>query len=106
MMAKTNLEHADRRFCHESCHCRQSDSWVGCGQRVAHLVEDILKDKAVDFEILYTNAHRHGIELAEKASRNHEVVAALGGDGTVGEVLEGILYSKSCPGNNPRRNWQ
>ncbi len=73
----------------------------GRGQRVAHLVEDILKDKAVDFEILYTNAHRHGIELAEKASRNHEVVAALGGDGTVGEVLEGILHSKSVLGIIP-----
>ena len=61
----------------------------GRGQRVAHLVEDMLKDRAVDFEILYTKKHRHGIELAEKASRNHEIVAAIGGDGTIGEVLEG-----------------
>lgn len=73
----------------------------GRGQRVARLVEDILKDKAVDFEMLYTKRHRHGIELAERASRKHEVVAALGGDGTVGEVLEGILQSDSVLGIIP-----
>ena len=69
----------------------------GRGRRVAQEVESILKDKDVDFEIFYTEGHRHGIELAEKASRNHEVVAALGGDGTIGEVLEGI-YSTSILG--------
>ncbi|HHT72324.1 MAG TPA: diacylglycerol kinase family lipid kinase [Firmicutes bacterium] len=73
----------------------------GRGQRVAHLVEDMLKDRAVDFEILYTKKHRHGIELAEKASRNHEIVAAIGGDGTIGEVLEGILHSNSILGIIP-----
>ena len=39
-----------------------------------------------------TQEHRHGIELAEKASRNHEIVAAIGGDGTIGEVSR-ILHS-------------
>src|SRR5690554_2771507 len=73
----------------------------GRGRRVAHLVEDMLKDKAVDFELLYTTSHRHGIELAQRASEKHEVVAALGGDGTIGEVLEGIYQSKSTLGVIP-----
>ena len=73
----------------------------GRGRRVAQEVESILKDKDVDFEIFYTEGHRHGIELAEKASRNHEVVAALGGDGTIGEVLEGIYKSTSILGIIP-----
>lgn len=73
----------------------------GRGQRVAHIVEDILTAKAVDFELIYTKKHRHAIELAEKASRKHEIVAAIGGDGTVGEVLEGILESDSILGIIP-----
>lgn len=73
----------------------------GRGKRTAEQVEQILNDRKIDFEIMYTKYHRHGIELAHKASKNHELVVALGGDGTIGEVLEGIWQTSSTLGIIP-----
>lgn len=67
----------------------------GRGKKVAEQVTSILKDKHVDFEIFFTGYPKQAVELAAQATKKHEVIAALGGDGTVNEVLNGILHSKS-----------
>lgn len=73
----------------------------GRGLKVAQFATEILSMKNVDFELIYTKRARHAIELAEKASKNHSQVVALGGDGTIREVLEGIWESNATLGIIP-----
>ncbi|HHY10321.1 MAG TPA: hypothetical protein GX528_07125, partial [Firmicutes bacterium] len=73
----------------------------GRGEKTAHLVKQILAEWNVEFELTFTKYHKHAIELAAEASRRHEVVAALGGDGTIRQVLEGIRQSASILGVIP-----
>jgi diacylglycerol kinase (ATP) len=47
------------------------------------------------FEWVMSQRPGHAIELARDAARKHEVVVAFGGDGTVGDVMRGILLAKA-----------
>lgn len=73
----------------------------GRGANTARLAEQILTDKNIDFELIFTKHEGHAIELASQASKNHEIVAALGGDGTIREVLTGIWESEAALGIIP-----
>lgn len=73
----------------------------GRGKQTAERVKQLLTERSIDFEMMYTKYHRHGIELAHEASSKHELVVALGGDGTIGEVLEGIWETSSTLGIIP-----
>lgn len=73
----------------------------GRGAKTARLTEQILTDKNIDFELIFTKHEGHAIELANQASKNHEIVAALGGDGTIREVLTGIWESEATLGIIP-----
>lgn len=61
----------------------------GRGQKIARAAKELLSEKNVDFELIFTEYQGHAIELAKKASKKHELVVALGGDGTIREVLAG-----------------
>jgi diacylglycerol kinase (ATP) len=50
----------------------------------------LLRAAGFSAEVLTMSGPRHGVELAARAAERHGVVAALGGDGTVGEVAEGL----------------
>lgn len=73
----------------------------GRGAKVAQAAKELLTTQKVDFQLLFTEYPGHAIELAHKASKNHEVVAALGGDGTCREVLEGIWKTPATLGIIP-----
>lgn len=73
----------------------------GRGKRVAELVTTTLKAKNADFELVYTRFHRDAVDIASRLKEKHEVIAALGGDGTISEVLEGIWDSKAVLGIIP-----
>lgn len=73
----------------------------GLGAKAARLTEQVLTDRKIDFDLIYTKHEGHAIELAQKASKNHELVVALGGDGTIREVLEGTWQSKATLGIIP-----
>lgn len=73
----------------------------GLGAKAARLTQQVLTDKQIDFELIYTKHAGHATELALKASRKHEVVVALGGDGTIREVLEGTWQSEATLGIIP-----
>ncbi len=56
--------------------------------------ESLLKNLKVDFDIVYTERPWHAVELARKAAADgFDVVAAMGGDGTVNEVINGLMIS-------------
>src|SRR5699024_6900101 len=73
----------------------------GFGAKAARLTEQFLRDKKVDFDLIYTKYEGHAVKLAKQASKNHELVVALGGDGTIREVLEGSWQSKATLGIIP-----
>lgn len=73
----------------------------GRGKKTAELAREILTAQNVDFQLIFTEHAGHAVALAQKASRNHEVVTALGGDGTIREVLEGVWQSSATLGIIP-----
>jgi diacylglycerol kinase (ATP) len=60
------------------------------------LIDSLLKHLGVRFDYQYTEGVGHAIELAKDATtRGYDQVVAVGGDGTINEVANGILTSKN-----------
>jgi YegS/Rv2252/BmrU family lipid kinase len=56
--------------------------------------EAALRQAGLDFELTVSEGPRHIIELAEKAARNgFSPIVAAGGDGTIGEVVNGLAHA-------------
>ncbi len=55
-------------------------------------VEQALRTAGIDYDLVLTDAPGHGLELAKQAAReNWPVVVAAGGDGTINEVVNGLM---------------
>ena len=67
-------------------------SGVGKQKKIASLINKWLDTTVFDFELQYTKAPRHAIELSSNASQSGvDIVVAVGGDGSVNEVACGII---------------
>lgn len=65
----------------------------GRALNVAREIENYLKDKEINYQIIYTEETGHGKYLAQEAVReDFTTVVAVGGDGTVNEVINGLAY--------------
>jgi YegS/Rv2252/BmrU family lipid kinase len=63
------------------------------------LISELLHSGGFPFEFQYTEGVGHAIELAREATTNgYQFLVAVGGDGTVNEVANGILQSRDCGG--------
>jgi YegS/Rv2252/BmrU family lipid kinase len=64
------------------------------GQRSMPAVEAALKEAGVDFDLVCTAGADHAIELAREAALGgYSPVVAAGGDGTIGEVVNGLMLA-------------
>lgn len=68
----------------------------GAAERAVPKVVSLLAKYGVDFDLVQTGRPRHAEELTREAvDAGYDVVVAAGGDGTVNEVLNGLMEAKS-----------
>lgn len=64
---------------------------------IPHLIDKYLDKDRFDYEIKFTEYAGHGAEMASEAAREGvDVIAAVGGDGTVNEVARAITHTSSA----------
>jgi diacylglycerol kinase (ATP) len=72
-------------------------SGIGRQKVIEKLIDEHLDRTIFDYEIAYTKAAKHAIELSkEAASRNIDIVVAVGGDGSVNETAKGLVGSNTA----------
>lgn len=71
-------------------------SGVGGQKVIEKLIDEQLDRSLFDYEIAYTKAAKHAIELSKDASsRKVDIVVAVGGDGSVNEISKGLVNTSS-----------
>ncbi len=74
--------------------------WKGLQKR--RDIEDVLKTAGVKFELVVTEAPNHGKELAFQAAMNgYAPIISAGGDGSVSEVMNGIVAAAQDSHSEP-----
>lgn len=63
----------------------------GAGRRLRPAIERELRRQGLAVDLVQTRGAGHATELAAEAANTHEAVVAAGGDGTVHEVVNGLL---------------
>ncbi len=64
-------------------------------QRRKPEVETALRNAGIDYELVESNAPNHATDVAEKAAQEgYTPVIVAGGDGTIGEVINGLHRAK------------
>jgi diacylglycerol kinase (ATP) len=77
-------------------------SGIGRQKKIQRLIETHPAAKHHDFEIAYTEAAGHAVELArEAASAGYDIVVAVGGDGSINEVARGLIGTQTAAGIIP-----
>lgn len=72
-------------------------SGVGRQKIIEKLIDQNLDRTIFDYEIAYTKAAKHAIELARNAAaKNTDIVVAVGGDGSVNETAKGLVNSNTA----------
>lgn len=74
-----------------------------CGRDWEHIAR-MLYANGIDFDTVFTGCRYHAIELAERGivEDGYRNLIAIGGDGTVHEVANGILRQKEVPSDQIR----
>ncbi len=74
----------------------------GAGEKLAPHISQLLHSLDVDFEMAFTERPWHAAELAQQAAKDgFDVVVAAGGDGTVNEVINGLMLAKQAGDGTP-----
>lgn len=72
-------------------------SGVGRQKVIEGLIDKYLDRSIYEYEVAYTKAAKHAIELSKEAvARNVDVVVAVGGDGSVNETAKGLAGSDTA----------
>ncbi|HOX53832.1 MAG: diacylglycerol kinase family protein [Candidatus Omnitrophica bacterium] len=63
----------------------------GDAAKQSNKIISILKNKNIDFDLKYTQRKFHAIDIAKYYRKDYETIVAVGGDGTIAEVITGLL---------------
>lgn len=80
------------------------NQFAGHGKKRKAAIEcavSFLEKKTGRVEFVYTQYPGHAIKLATKAADNFDIVVAVGGDGTVNEVAQGLIGTSTTMGILP-----
>ncbi len=70
------------------------------GARIKPQIESTLRNARLAFELVETTHGEHGSELAQAASQaGYAIIVAAGGDGTISEVINGMVCAAQPNGN-------
>ncbi len=62
------------------------------------LISKLLRDKNIAFDFVFSEKKFHAIELAVEAVRNgYRKIVVVGGDGTIHEVVNGVMIQQEVP---------
>lgn len=74
----------------------------GAAGRMLPQIQELLRQAQGDYDLQQTERPGHAIELAQQAAREGcQVVAAVGGDGTLNEVINGLMAVRAAGGPIP-----
>lgn len=73
----------------------------GGGQRAGKLVQEMAAARNLDFDLEYTEGQKHAQQIAARSVSDFEFIVAVGGDGTINEVVNGLAEKKSKLGVIP-----
>ncbi len=77
-------------------------SGIGKQKVVERRIEECLDKSLFEYEICFTTAKYHAISLSREAAEwNYDAVIAVGGDGTLNEVAQGLVYTDTALGIIP-----
>jgi diacylglycerol kinase (ATP) len=77
-------------------------SGIGKQKKIESLIHHQVDTAHFDYDICYTREKYHATELSREASaRHYDAVIAVGGDGTINEVAQGLLHSETAMGIIP-----
>jgi len=66
----------------------------GNGERSIPAIREAMTNLGASFELVQTNRPGHAIEIARQVTANdYEAIAAVGGDGTVNEIVNGLIQA-------------
>jgi YegS/Rv2252/BmrU family lipid kinase len=69
--------------------------------KIPLLKEAIASQSEAKFDLFYTEYHEHAIKLTETHAKDYDAIIAMGGDGTVNEVVRGVLGTDTVMGIIP-----
>lgn len=72
----------------------------GRALKVSNNIKKICEEEMIDYQIIYTNKKGEATKIASRI-KGRNIVFAVGGDGTLNEVLNGLMGSKNILGVIP-----
>ena len=77
------------------------ESAKGNAMKIIGNIEKICKEKQLEYEVCYTLAQGDATRLAQSYKDEENIIYAVGGDGTISEVLNGVVGTKNKIGIIP-----
>jgi YegS/Rv2252/BmrU family lipid kinase len=62
----------------------------GKTMKVLPQIENILRTKKIEYEFHFTQEPKHATELVKEIGNKFDVLVAIGGDGTINEIINGV----------------